>query len=270
MPVGLWFSGEVLPDVCRVKIETETTNKDKVVANYDSAGVLYDSGILYDATPLPQPPKRMPKAKVKLNLSGKSDANLSAFAQAHITAMTSNANFTTPLPSAANVTAALTPFQTALANFNTTQAAAKLATTTKDTARLALENVLTQRGNYVELIAAAAADPVAVIESAAFSTRSAGSATTVPDPVANLTITAGDNSGELDLQWDPTSGAKTYEVQLSPDPVTLTSWIAQPSVSKSKAVIFGLTSGAKMWARVRAVGAGGIGAWSDVATKIVP
>ncbi len=86
----------------------------------------------------------------------------------------------------------------------------------------------------------------------------------------NLSITAGDNAGELDLQWDPVAGAKTYEVQISPDPVTATSWVSQPSVTRSKTVILGLTSGARMWARVRAVNAAGQGAWSDVATKIVP
>ena len=238
---------------------------------YDSIPPLtYDSGIFYDDLPVPQPPRRMPKAKVKLNLSGKSDANLLTFAQQHQTAVAGNANFTTPLPSAAAFTAALTPFATALGNFNSAQAAAKLATTNKDTARAALENMLTQRGNYVELTAAGAADPAAVIESAAFSTKSAGGATTVPDMAANLSITAGDNAGELDLQWDPTNGAKTYDIQISPDPITTTSWVAHPSVSKSKAAILGLTSGAKMWARVRGVGAGGTGAWSDVATKIVP
>ena len=239
------------------------------MANYDS-GVTYDSGIFYDAAPPPQPPRRMAKIKVKLNLDTKSDANLLTFAQQHQTAMTGNANFTTPLPSAANFTAALTPYQTALANFNSAQAAAKLATTVKDTARAALETMLTARGNYVELTASSAVDPVAVVESAAFGVKSSGGATTVPDMVANLSITSGDNAGELDLQWDPAKGAKTYDIELSPDPVTATSWVAQPSVSKSKAVVLGLTSGAKMWTRVRAVGAGGIGAWSNVVSKIVP
>ena len=212
----------------------------------------------------------MAKIKVKLALNDKSDADLLTFAQSHVTAMTGNANFTTPLPSAANFTAALTPYQTALANFITAQAAAKLATTNKDTARAALENALTQRGNYVELTAASAADPTAVIESGGFSVRSAKTPAGVPAPVANLSITAGDNAGELDLQWDPVAGASSYHVQISPDPVTPTSWVPQPDVTKSKAIILGLTSGAKMWARVQAVGSGGIGAWSDPATKIVP
>jgi hypothetical protein len=240
------------------------------MANYDSPGLMYDSGVRYDDIVVPQPPRRMAKTKVKLNLKDKSDSDLLTFAQAHATALTGNANFTTPLPAASAFTAALTPFSTALGNFNTAQAAAKLATTMKDTARLGLENALTQRGNYVELTAASAADPAAVIESAGFSVRSNLTPPAMPAMATNLSITAGDNAGELDLQWDPTPGARTYDVETSPEPMTPTSWTAQPSVTKSKAVLLGLTSGSKMWLRVRGVGPGGTGAWSDPATKIVP
>jgi len=114
------------------------------------------------------------------------------------------------------------------------------------------------------------ADPAAVIQSAGFGVKSGKTPPGVPDTVSNLSTTAGDNAGELDLQWDPASGAVSYDVQTSPDPVTATSWIPQKSVTKSKAVVLGLTSGAKVWARVRGVGPGGTGAWSDTATKIVP
>jgi hypothetical protein len=240
------------------------------MATYDSPGLTYDSGILYDDLVLPQPIRRMPKIKVKLNLDARSDADLLTFAQAHVTAITGNASFTTPLPAPTGFATTLTAYQTALGNFNTAQAAAKQATQVKDTARLALESALTQRGNYVELTAASAADPVAVIESAGFSARSAASASQVPDPVGNLSITAGDNAGELDLQWDPAQGAKSYEVHVSPDPVTATSWASHTSVTKSKAIVSGQPSGAKVWARVRAIGPGGTGAWSDPAAKIVP
>lgn len=240
------------------------------MANYDSAGATYDSGLTYDAGVLPQPSIRMPKVKVKLNLKDKSDSDLITFAQQHVTAMTGNANFTTPLPAAAAFTAALTPFSTALGNFNTAQAAAKTATTLKDTARLELENVLTQRGDYVQLTANGSADPEAVVESAGFSVKGSKTPVTVPGTVMNLFITAGDSAGELDLTWDPTPGATRYEVQLCAAQDFLTGVISLPSVSKSKAVATGQASGSRMWARVRALNAAGVGAWSDVATKIVP
>ena len=239
------------------------------MANYDSPGLTYDSGVLYDDLVPPQPIRRMAKIKVKLDLRSKSDSDLLTFAQAHVAAIASNANFTTPLPATTAFATTLTAYQTALGNFNTAQAAAKQATQVKDTARLALESALTQRGNYVELTAATAPDPVAVVESAGFSTRSAASASQLPDTVGNLSITAGDNAGELDLQWDPAQGAKAYEVHVSPDPVTDSTWKAQQSVTKSKTIVSGQSSGTKVWARVRAIGSGGTGAWSNVAAKIV-
>lgn len=209
-------------------------------------------------------------AKVKLNLKDKSDSGLGTFTQQHITAMTGNPNFTTPLPAAPAVATALTNHNTALANFNTAQQAAKQATTVKDTARLALEAVLAARGNYVELTANQTADPAAVIESAGFNVRGTITPPTPPPPVINLNLTAGDDAGELDLQWDPVPKAKSYDIETSPEPMTPTSWTAKPSATKSRTTISGLTSGARVWVRVRAVSAGGTGAWSDPATKIVP
>lgn len=240
------------------------------MANYDSAGVTFDSGITYADATLPQPNIRMPKVKVKQNLKDKSDSELITYAQQHQTAVAGNANFTTLLPSAANFTAVLTPFVTALGNFNTAQAAAKTATTVKDTARLALENVLTQRGDYVQLTANGAADPEAVVESAAFGVKGGKTPLAVPGTVMNLFLTASDSAGELDLQWDHLSVAKRYEVQLCPTMEFTTGVITLPSVSKSKTVATGLTTGTRIWARVRAGNAAGLGAWSDVATKIVP
>ena len=209
-------------------------------------------------------------AKVKLNLRDKSDSDLLVYAQQHVTAMTGNANFTTPLPASTAFSPVLTAFETALAQFNTAQQDAKQATTVKDAARAALEDILTQRGNYVELTAAGMANSAAVVESSGFSVKSPAGASQMPDMVANLSITAGDSAGELDLQWDPANGARAYEIELSPDPITATSWSSRPGVTKSQTVALGLASGTRMWARVRGVGPGGVGPWSDTATKIVP
>ena len=234
------------------------------MAFYDS-GVTYDSGLTYDEAVPTIPSKRM--AKVKLNLKDKTDSDLVTFAQQHITALTSNATFAAPMPAAPAFLTLFTAFQTALGACVTAQQAAKQATTLKDNARGALETALNQRGNYVELTAAGDA---AKIQSAGFDVKGTGAPVGVPGTVMNLFITAGDSAGELDLQWDPTSGAKSYEVQVSPDPATNASWNSQPTVTKSRTAVTGLTSGVKMWARVRATASAGPGAWSDPATKIVP
>jgi len=212
----------------------------------------------------------MKKYKVKLLLNKKTDSDLLTFAQGHETAVTGNANFTTLLPAATAFTSVRAAYATALGAFNTAQAAAKLATTNKDTARSALESVLTQRGNYVELTAANAADPVAVIESANFSSRASKTPAGIPAQVMNLSVTAGDHDGELKAQWDPVPGSKTYEVQTSPDPFTATSWSRTKSVTKSMVVLAGFTSGARIWVRVRAIGSGGEGNYSSEISKIVP
>jgi len=53
--------------------------------------------------------------------------------------------------------------------------------------------------------------------------------------------------------------------------MTPTSWTFKMSATRSSATVAGLTSGAKMRARVRAIGASNsIGLWSGPATKAVP
>ncbi len=56
-----------------------------------------------------------------------------------------------------------------------------------------------------------------------------------------------------------------------PDPVTGTSWAYKMTAAKSSATLSGLTTGARIWARVRAIGAdNATGPWSDPAVKTVP
>jgi hypothetical protein len=108
------------------------------------------------------------------------------------------------------------------------------------------------------------------ILSAGLSVRAARAPQAVPAPVQNLSLTAGDNAGSLDAHWDPPGNAKSYEVQTSPDPFTDASWVTRDTLTNSKTTLTGFTSGAKIWVRVRAINSAGKGAWSDVATKIVP
>jgi hypothetical protein len=236
------------------------------MAFYDTPGLTYDSGVLYDDSSAPQP-RKTKMAKVKLNLNNLPDAQVIQQANEIKTAMTANATFATPTPTLTVVGTAITTAQAALTAADNGQTTAKQLTATKDAAIAALRTMMMQLATYVELTANG--DETKIM-SAGMSVRAARTPSATPDLVASLAITAGDNAGELDLQWDPVAGAKSYEIHVSADPVTATSWVAQPSATKSKTAVSGLTSGAKMWARVRAVGPGGVGAWSDVATKFVP
>jgi hypothetical protein len=110
----------------------------------------------------------------------------------------------------------------------------------------------------------------AKIQSAGMDVKAVNAPVGVPGQVLNLTLTMGDMDSELDATWDRVRGAKSYEMQISLESMTPTSWTNLPSVTKSAAKLTGLTSGQRVWLRVRAVGAAGHGGWSDPATKIVP
>jgi hypothetical protein len=112
-------------------------------------------------------------------------------------------------------------------------------------------------------------DGAAEIAGAGIGAAGVAAAVGIPGQVRNLALASG-NPGELDAQWDSDAAAKSYEIQTSPEPMTGTSWTAQPSATKSSAALPGLVSGSRQWVRVRGVGAAGTGAWSDPATKIVP
>jgi hypothetical protein len=221
--------------------------------------------LTYDQAVFINTPKKM--SKVKLKLKQKTDAGLKTFAEDHITKMTGNANYPTPDPSAADFLILKNDYGTALAESIAAQALAKEKTALKDAKRLALETGLTLRGKYVDL--KSAGDKVKIL-SAGFDVAEDRAPTPLPEPVSNLSLTAGDSAGEIDAQWDSEPVARTYHVETSPDPMTATSWTRQKDVTKSKAVILGLASGARVWMRVRAVNAAGEGPWSDPATKIVP
>ena len=236
------------------------------MAFYDTSGLTYDSGVLYDDVIAPTK-KGTKMAKVKLNFRGMSDSQVVQRCSDIKTALTNNANFTTPTPTMTAFAALITTAQTKLTTSDNAQVASKQATSDKDAAIAALLAATSQLATYVDLTAAG---DESKIMSAGMDVRSQRSPQATPDQVANVSVTAGDSSGELDLQWDPSQNAKSYEVHVSPDPVTNASWNSQPSVTKSKTVVNGMASGTRVWTRVRAVNSAGQGAWSSPISKIVP
>jgi len=207
------------------------------MADYDTSGLTSDSGVFYDAPFAPQlETKKM--AKVKLGLGTMSPDDVLLLANQIVTAMTGNANFPTPNPTLAAVSTALVALLTSLGDH--------------------VSNV--SSGNRVK------------IESAGMGVKASNAPIGPLPQVQNLSITAGDAEGRLDLQWDPVHGTKNYQVQMSTDPNVPANWKLVDSCSGSKLSLTGLTSGQKLWFRVKARAPKAVndGAWSDPATKIVP
>jgi hypothetical protein len=239
------------------------------MANYDSPGVTYDSGVFFDAPDQPLERKVKKMSKVKLGLDKLNPDEVVSLAGQVKTAMTGNANFTTPNPSLTTVGTAITTATTKIAAQKAAVQAATQATTDRDDAIDALKVLLTQLASYVENVTGGDA---VKIQSAGMSVKAPVAPVGPLGQVQNLALTVGDDEGELDATWDSVRGAKSYQVQVSADPITGTSWHDVAPVSKSKKALTGLTSGVRSWARVRAIGSKeeNNGAWSDPAVKTVP
>jgi hypothetical protein len=236
------------------------------MADYDTPGLTYDSGVVY-ADPF-APPIQIHMAKIKLNLNSLNGDQIVSLALQVKTAMTGNANFTTPNPTMPALGTGITNAQTKIAAYNSALAALDVLKTDRDTAVAALTALVRQEAAYVDNIANGSAS---IIQSAGMSVQSQRTPSGVPDMVQNLSLSAGDNAGEIDAHWDPVKGTKIgYDLQWTLTPLTEASWKDLPGTTKSKAALLGFPSGQQIYLRVRAKGSGGTGAWSQTASKFAP
>ena len=113
-------------------------------------------------------------------------------------------------------------------------------------------------------------DPVLLTATGYDLAEAAVQSTTPPDKILNLSVTAGDNDGTVDLSCDPDEKTSTYEWQITTVHPVTGPYETKDNTTASSTTIPGLTSGTRIWARVRGLGANGPGPWSDPGTKIVP
>jgi hypothetical protein len=205
-------------------------------------------------------------ARVKLSLAEKSDSALLTFTQQHIAAMSGNASFHTPVPTATALLALYTNFESALEAADHAATTAKEKMVLKDMARVALEQGLTQRGNYVELTAAG--DETKIRSTQLPIRETATLLGELPAP-ADFVATMGDQEGEIDLIWSRVQGAKSYLIQHSPY-ATPRVWSQAQVVTSSKVTVGGCTPGEMRVFRVAAVGTAGKGPWSEESVKMAP
>jgi len=232
---------------------------------YDTPGLFYDSGVFYDVvTPPPLERKRM--AKVKVGLKNLSREEIADKLNTVKTAMTGNANFTTPNPPLATLTSQETLIRTKIATVETLKASLQTAVADADAAAATGANLLNQEAAYVQTTSAGDA---VKIQSSGFDVASDGAPIHMTK-VLNLGAAVGDSPGEIDLNWNAVSGAKSYEIHTATDPNTPSSWVFKDNSTKSKVTLDGLTSASRIWVRVRAIGTNDKGGWSDPAETVVP
>jgi hypothetical protein len=192
-----------------------------------------------------------------------------SFAKTVKKAMTDNAAvFTNPNPSMTELGAGITEADALEEAYKAALVAVTAALTARDAQVEAVCGLLNQEAGYVQ--SKSAGDP-AIIELAGMGVMGAGTPVGPMPQVLHLAVSAGDHDGTVDAMWDPIYGAKSFEVWTSADPMSETSWKFALSSGKSSVTLKGLTSGSKVWVRVRAIGADPEpGPWSDPAVKTVP
>ena len=202
-------------------------------------------------------------AKVKLGLGDMTVLEKVQFGDTVHTALTGNPNFVTPVPPLTAVLTATDDLRAAAEAVRLAKLALAAAVNVQDQAEDAFDFVMTQEGNYVENTSGG--DP-AKIQSAAMQVQAGPTPPAALPKVEDVSATSGDLDHECDLHWKPVNRKNNYIVEVSPDPVTATSWTQAGLPTKSKFTVTGLTSGAKYWFRVAASGPLGAGPWSDPAT----
>jgi hypothetical protein len=207
-------------------------------------------------------------ARVKLNLKSLNIPEKLARAQQIVAALTDNANFTSPHPTLAEVTAAINELEAAGNAVQAARQEAKARTAVQKEKEEALDLILTQLVSHVESIAG---NDDQLILSAGLDVRApAVHVSASPNAPNAMTATAGDHDGEIDLAWDTVRGARSYIVERSPDPPTESSWTHAGVSTRSQITLDGLNSGTRYWFRVASVTAAGRSGWSSIAMKIAP
>ncbi len=200
---------------------------------------------------------------VKLALTGLSPAKLVEKARAIIVALTGNADFATPTPTLAQVTAATDAVE--VADADVLNNGGKKDYLTRDQRVQELRDLLTLLGAYVQVTSGG--DPEKIL-SAGYGLRKA------PEPVGpmkqpgDLQAVANKLVGVIDLRWNSVNGRMFYELQMNPgDPLIEANWLPLNNQSNNMYMVKDLESGKAYSFRVRAVGAAGPGPWSDPATE---
>ena len=203
----------------------------------------------------------IPMTRVLISFNKYTDAVLESKTHSIISSMTGNANFPTPVPALAALTAAAAAFSAALIKASTGN---RVDIADKNARRAELIALLRSLATYVNLTANG--DRSMLISSGLeLSKELEPLIITKPE---NLQVVNGISPGELVVSINAVKGAYAYLHQYTTDEnMAPNSWVNNPSTS-SKIVLSNLQSGTKYICRVGALGANDQLLYSDPVARI--
>jgi hypothetical protein len=244
--------------------------------HYGETGAVYGAVFYSAGAPVNPPKSKNHMAEIKLSLSRANPTKVIEVIGRLISLLAPVAPATPPIPNMAAKVADLTTKYNAAKTANDAYEAAKsqlgaLKTTRDETAdALRAEADVTANAAMTE-----SKGEAAMLQAGGFDVT--GTSAPPPPPSleapSNLLLTAGDQDGSVDASCDPPgpkSIIRSYQWQYTTgDPLTGTYVDALPTTA-SGTTLTGLTSGQRIWVRVRVNTTHGTTGWSDPATKIVP
>ena len=210
--------------------------------------------------------------KLVITFDSLSEAEFQAKVGHIISSLTHNPHFPEPwpeqVPSLGQIKVA---FQFYLDAYHASLTRDSLKIRQRDAARKTLTDLLHYLASYLELVAHLDADKLATT---GFDLRRDvvrgihGGILPAPN---NFRAEHGPKSGTVMLHVTRLAGARTYEIQLAQgDPSLEENWtFATTSATASHLLVEGLTPAHTYWFRVRAIGSGGAGLWTDPVSLIV-
>jgi len=199
---------------------------------------------------------------VKLGLEGLEPMGVVERGRAHVTAMSGNLAYPTPTPALALITSACDALEAAEIIVNNNGGRQDILI--RNQRLRELKELIKQLAGYVQ--AASGGDPV-LIASAAFTTRKLPVPTGILPAPGDLRVRITTLPGQLKIRWKGVKDRRIYQLEFTDgDPLVESNFKLLLMTGKNFYTATGLASHKPYSFRVNAVGADGVGPWSDIAT----
>jgi hypothetical protein len=212
------------------------------------------------------------QAKLIISFQRLSEADFQAKAGHIVASLTGNSHYPEPwpaqVPSLSRLNDALNAYREAY-HASLTHDTVKIKQ--RNDARQTLIDLLGQLAPYLEMIAQGDTN---ILASTGYDLRrdiQRGQNSGILHAPTGLRVVHGQHSGTLEIRVDRLTGAGSYEVQTAQtDPTVEANWKhALTSTTSTHILLESLTPAQTYWVRVRGIGSGGNGVWTEAVSVIV-